>query len=244
MRILVINPNTTEAMTQAIAKTAQEFASPGTEVVPLTPLFGADGIDSNFESLLSAVAVMDRVATYDRPFDAVVMAGFGEHGREGLQEITDVPIIDIAEASAHVALLIGRRYSVVTTLDRSIGAIEDRLLTAGLADRCASVRSVGMGTLEFDQNPEAGMAAIVEEARRAVEDDRAEVICLGCGGMAGLDQAITAALGVPVVDPVAAGIRLAEALVGLGLGTSKVCTYAPLEAKTILGWPLSKHLTL
>ncbi|MEV6057088.1 aspartate/glutamate racemase family protein [Streptomyces sp. NPDC052107] len=244
MRILVVNPNTTEAMTEAIAMTARDYASLGTEVVPLTPLFGADGIDCNFESLLSAVAVMDRVATYDQPYDAVVMAGFGEHGREGLQEITDVPVIDIAEASAHVALMIGRRYSVVTTLDRSIGSIEDRLLTAGLADRCASVRSVGMGTLEFDQSPEAGMAAIIEEARRAVEDDRAEVICLGCGGMAGLDRAITDALGVPVVDPVAAGVRLAEAMVGLGLGTSKVCTYAAPESKTITGWPLSKHLAL
>ncbi|WP_405918205.1 aspartate/glutamate racemase family protein [Streptomyces sp. NBC_00728] len=244
MRILVVNPNTTEAMTESIAKSAREHASPGTEIVPLTPLYGADGIDCNFESLLSAVAVMDRVTTYDEPYDAVVMAGFGEHGREGLQELTDVPVIDIAEASAHVALMLGRRYSVVTTLARSIGAIEDRLLTAGLADRCASVRSVGMGTLEFDQNPEAGMAAIVEEARRAVEDDRAEVICLGCGGMAGLDTAITEALGVPVVDPVAAGIRLAEALVGLRLSTSKVSTYAAPEAKTIIGWPLSERLAL
>jgi allantoin racemase len=88
------------------------------------------------------------------------------------------------------------------------------------------------------------MAAIVEEARRAVEDDRAEVICLGCGGMAGLDKAITDALGVPVVDPVAAGIRLAEAIVGLGLSTSKVSTYAAPESKTIIGWPLSKRLAL
>jgi allantoin racemase len=244
MRILVINPNTTESMTEAIANTARQYASPGTEIVPLTPLFGADGIDCNFESLLSAVAVMDPIATYDQPFDAVVMAGFGEHGREGLQEITDVPVIDIAESSAHVALMIGRRYSVVTTLDRSIGAIEDRLVTAGLADRCASVRSVAMSTLELDQNPAAGIAAIVEQARRAVEDDRAEVICLGCGGMVGLDKAIIDALGVPVVDPVAAGIRLAEAIVGLGLSTSKVRTYAAPEPKKIIGWPLSKHLAL
>jgi allantoin racemase len=242
MRILVINPNTTESMTETIAKTAREYASAGTEIVPLTPLFGADGIDCNFESLLSAVAVMDRVATYDQPFDAVVMAGFGEHGREGLQEITDVPVIDIAESSAHVAQMIGRLYSVVTTLDRSIGSIEDRLLTAGLANRCASVRAVGMSTLELDQNPAAGIAAIVEQARRAVEDDRAEVICLGCGGMAGLDKAITKTLGVPVVDPVAAGVRLAEAIVGLGLSTSKVRTYAAPEPRTITGWPLSKHL--
>ncbi|WP_425825586.1 aspartate/glutamate racemase family protein [Streptomyces fractus] len=242
MRILVVNPNTTQSMTDAIARTARECASPGTTIVPLTPHFGADGIDCAFESLLSAVAVMDRVATYDAPYDAIVMAGFGEHGREGLQELTDVPAIDIAESAAHVAQMIGRRYSVVTTLDRSIGAIEDRLLTAGLAAHCASVRSVGLATLELDQDPAAGIAAIVEQARRAVEDDGAEVICLGCGGMAGLDKEITEALGVPVVDPVAAGVRLAEAVVGLGLATSKVRSYANPDPKKIIGWPLSRHL--
>jgi allantoin racemase len=243
MRLLVINPNTTQSMTDAIGKAARRYASPGTEIVPLTPLFGADGIDCNFESLLSAVAVMDRVATYEDPFDAVVMAGFGEHGREGVQEIVDAPVLDIAESSAHVASMIGRSYSVVTTLDRSIGSIEDRLLLAGLAARCASVRSTGMSTLELDEDPEAALRAIVEQARQAVEVDRAEVICLGCGGMAGLDDAIGNSLGVPVVDGVGAGVRLAEALVGLGLRTSKVCTYArPDDSKHIVGWPLSRHL--
>jgi len=243
MRILVINPNTTQSMTAAIGETARRYASPGTEIVPLTPLYGADSIDCNFESLLSAVAVMDRVATYDQPFDAVVMAGFGEHGREGVQEIVDVPVLDIAESSAHVAQMIGRTYSVVTTLDRSIGSIEDRLLLAGLSARCASVRSTGMTTLELDENPDAALEAIIEQARKAVEVDRAEVICLGCGGMAGLEKAITKALGVPVVDGVAAGVRLAEALVGMGLSTSKVCSYSrPDEKKKIIGWPLSRHI--
>lgn len=244
MRILVINPNTTQSMTDSIGESARRYASPGTEIVPLTPLYGADGIDCNFESLLSAVAVMDRVATYEGSFDAVVMAGFGEHGREGVQEITGVPVLDIAESSAYVAQMIGRTYSVVTTLDRSIGSIQDRLLLAGLSARCASVRATGIGTLELDADPDSALMAIVEQARRAVVDDHAEVICLGCGGMAGLDEAISTALGVPVVDGVAAGVRLAEALVGMGLSTSKACSFAPPEKKTIIGWPLSRHLKL
>lgn len=244
MRILVINPNTTQSMTDAIAASAIKAASAGTEIVALTPLYGADGVDCNFESLLSAVAVMDRVATYEEPYDAIVMAGFGEHGREGVQELTEVPVIDMCEASAHVAQMIGRSYSVVTTLDRSIASIEDRLLLAGLSARCASVRSTGLSTLELDLDPAAALETIVEQARQAVEVDRAEVICLGCGGMAGLDEAISARLGVPVVDGVAAAVRLAEALVGMGLHTSKVCTYAPPDKKTIIGWPLSHHLQL
>lgn len=242
MRILVINPNTTQSMTDSIAASARKFASPGTEIVALTPAYGADGIDCNFESFISAVAVLDTVATYNGDYDAIVMAGFGEHGREGVQEITTVPVIDICEASAHAAMMVGRAYSVVTTLDRSIASIEDRLLLAGLSDRCASVRSTGMSTLELDEDPQRALAAIVEQARQAVEKDRAEVICLGCGGMAGLDEAIADQLGVPVVDGVAAGVRFAESLVGIGLTTSKVGTYATPDIKTIVGWPLSAHL--
>jgi allantoin racemase len=101
-----------------------------------------------------------------------------------------------------------------------------------------------MSTLELGQNPAAAPTAIVEQARQAVETDRAEVICLGCGGMAGLGKAITEALRVPVVDPVAAGVRLAEAVAGLGLSASRIRTYTSPEPKTIIGWPLPKHLSL
>jgi allantoin racemase len=242
VNILVVNPNTAQSMTDSIAATARGAASPGTGILAVQPFFGPEAIDCAMESYLSAVAVMDRILAVQQPYDAVVLAGFGEHGREGVQEIVEVPVLDIAECAAHVAQLIGRSYSVVTTLPRSVGAIEDRLRLAGLADRCASVRSCGLSTLDVDQDPAAATAAIVAEAERAVRADHAEVICLGCGGMAGLDEAITAALGVPVVDGVAAGVRLAEAVVGLGLRTSKVCTYAPPEPKRISAWPLSPHL--
>jgi allantoin racemase len=241
MRILVVNPNTSSSMTGAIARSARRAASPGTEILAVQPSFGPEAIDCASESYLSAVAVMDRIMAVDEPYDAVVLAGFGEHGREGVQEITDVPVMDIAESSAHVAQMIGRGYSVITTLARSVGAIEDRLRLAGLADRCMSVRSCGLSTAEVDADPQAAVAAVLAEAERAVHEDRAEVICLGCGGMAGLEEAITARLGVPVVDGVAAGVRLAEAVAGMGLRTSKVCTYAPPPDRAAPAWPVLRR---
>lgn len=244
MKILVVNPNTSASMTDAIAATARQHAAPGTEVIPLRAAYGSEGIDCNVDSLISAVAVMDLLTTYRGEFDAVVMAGFGEHGREGVQELLRVPVVDICEAAAHVAQLLGRTYAVVTTLARSVSSIEDRLLLAGQRARCASVRSTGMTTAETDAHPEAAYTAVVEQARLAVEVDRAEVVCLGCAGMAGLAEAVTAAVRVPVVDGVAAGMRLAQALVGLGLGTSKVLTYATPEPRPLVGWPLSAHLDL
>jgi allantoin racemase len=239
MKLLVVNVNTTASMTAAIADSARSVASPGTEIVGLTPAVGAESVEGNFESYLAAVAVMSAVVTYDGPFDAVVQAGFGEHGREGLQELLDVPVVDITEAAGHVASLIGHRYSVVTTLDRTVPLIEDRLLLAGLRERCASVRSSGLTVLQLEEDPETAVKAIVREAELAVRDDRAEVICLGCGGMAGLDEAVRQATGVPVVDGVTAAVKLAESLVGLGLSTSKVRTYARPRPKRVTGWPLT-----
>ena len=150
MKIIVVNVNTSQSMTEIIAEGARRYASPGTQTVALRPFFGPEAVDCNFESYLSAVGVMDRVLAYDEPFDAVVLAGFGEHGRDGLQELLRQPVVEICEASAQVAMLVARSYSVVTTLQRSVPAIEDRLKLAGLLDRCASIRASGMSTLELD----------------------------------------------------------------------------------------------
>jgi allantoin racemase len=239
MRILVANVNTTQSMTDSITAAARAAASPGTEVVGITPRFGADSCEGNFESYLAAVAVMDAVTRYEGEFDAVIQAGYGEHGREGLQELLDVPVVDITEAAAATAMYLGHKYSVVTTLDRAVPLIEDRLKLAGLDARCASVRASGLGVLELEEDPERAVKEIVAQAEAAVHDDRAEVIVLGCGGMSGLDAQIRERCGVPVVDGVAAAVAVAEGLVRLGLTTSKVRTYAPPRPKSVTGWPVS-----
>ena len=238
MRILIANVNTTEAITEAIAEQARTVASPGTEIVGLTPWFGAESVEGNFESYLAAIAVMDRVLAYEGPYDAVIQAGYGEHGREGLQELLNVPVVDITDAAASTAMYLGHAYSVVTTLDRTVPLIEDRLKLSGLYDRCASVRASGLAVLELEADPQRAVEAIVEQAERAVRDDKAEVICLGCGGMAGLDEQIRQRTGVPVVDGVSAAVTIAEALVRMGLSTSKVRTYATPRAKKVVGWPM------
>ena len=246
MRILVLNPNTSERMTAEIAAAARAAAASETEIVCMAPWFGSTAIDSAAESYLSAVGVMDVVATLvaSKTFDyaAVVLAGFGEHGKDALQEMLAVPVFDIAECAAHVAHLIGRRYSVITTLARSIAPIEDRLTLAGLNAHCASIRACGRSTAEVDADPVGAVAAIVEEASRAVSDDGADVICLGCAGMAGTTAAITAKIGVPAIDGVAAAVAMAQAITGLGLSTSKAGAYAPGPDNPRSHWPLSRAL--
>jgi allantoin racemase len=238
MRILVVNVNTTQSMTDSIAAQARTVAAPGTEIIELTPRFGAESCEGNFDSYLAAIGVMDRVLSYPDPFDAVIQAGYGEHGRERLHEVLDEPLVDITEAAASTAMFLGHKYSVITTLDRTVPLIEDRLKLAGLDARCASVRASGLGVLELEEDPARAVATIVEQAARAVAEEKAEVIVLGCGGMAGLDEQIRKRTGVPVVDGVAAAVTIAESLVRLGLSTSKVRTFAAPRPKKLTGWPL------
>ncbi|MET9560443.1 aspartate/glutamate racemase family protein [Streptomyces tauricus] len=229
MRIVVTNCNTTQSMTEEIVRGARAAAGPGTTVLGLTPAWGPESAEGWLDSYLSAAAVLDTLRTYQEqedhdPYDAVVMAGFGEHGREGVRELVDVPVVDITEAAAHLACLLGRRYGVVTTLERSAGQIEDSLYTAGVARNCAVVVGTGLGVLDLGdrERTEAAFVAAAERAR----DAGAEVLVLGCAGMTGLQRAVGEKLGMPVVDGVGAAVKLAESLVSLGLTTSRAGGYA------------------
>ncbi|MEU4654261.1 aspartate/glutamate racemase family protein [Streptomyces sp. NPDC023723] len=240
MRIVVTNCNTTRTMTEEIVQGARAAASPGTLVTGLTPGWGPESAEGWLDSYLSAAAVIDTLRTYDGPpYDAVVLAGFGEHGREGVRELVGVPVVDITEAAAHLACLLGRRYGVVTTLERARGQIEDSLETAGVARNCAAVVGTGLGVLDLDDG-ERTRAALLTAAER-VRAAGAEVLVLGCAGMTGLRRSVEAVgeeLGLPVVDGVAAAVRLAESLVALGLTTSRAGGYAaPLPKRREWGRP-------
>ncbi|MEW1717969.1 aspartate/glutamate racemase family protein [Streptomyces sp. NPDC093109] len=224
MRILVTNCNTTRSMTEEIVRGAEAAAAPGTAITGLTPGWGPESAEGWLDSYLSAAAVLDTLRGYDGPYDAVVMAGFGEHGREGARELLDTPVVDITEAAAHLACLLGRRYGVITTLDRTRDQIEDSLRTAGVDRNCAAVVSAGLGVLDLRDERRTTEAFLTAAAR--ARDAGAEVLVLGCAGMTGLQRTVGERLGMPVVDGVGAAVKLAESLITLGLTTSRTGGYA------------------
>ena len=235
-----MNVNTTTSMTDAMRVAAAAVAASGTEVIAAQPHFGPPSVEGYYDSYISAAAILDRLATWDGPpFDALIWAGFGEHGREGAQELLDVPVITITEAAAMAACLVGHKYGVITTLHRAMPQIEDQLRIAGLLDRCAAILAADLGVLELDEDVERTTERLVEVGVAALEAG-AEALCLGCGGMAGMAARLSERLGVPVVDGVEAAVKLAEALHALGLRTSKVNAYGTPRPKPIVGWPISQ----
>ena len=242
MRIVIVNVNTTATVTESLRHHAAKFASPGTEIKAVTPFFGPRAVEAYFDSQISAVAVMDRVAALTTPYDALIEGGFGEAALPGLQEMVSVPVISITEAATFIACLLGMRFSIVTTVPRAAQQIADRLLLAGLRDRCASIRPTGLGVLDIERDPDTAAAAIIDAAAHAVADDGADVICLGCAGMIGLQDQVTEAISAPVVDGVLAAVKLAETLHGLGLKPSQP-TPGSQRQPDVVGWPFHRYLT-
>jgi allantoin racemase len=234
MRIHVVNPNTTRSMTQKIAAAAKVAASPGVEVTAVNPDYGPASIEGFFDEAFSVPGLMEEIAKA-RDADAFVIACFDDTGLEAARCATHAPVIGIGEAAFHMASLIAAKFSIVTTLTRSIAPIEHNLAKYGLKPRCARVRAIDVPVLALE-DPSSGARRLIErEIERALAKDGAEAIVLGCAGMTDLARDLERSVGVPVLDGVACAVSLAESLVRLGLKTSKRNTYAPPLAKAYTG---------
>ena len=226
MRLLVINPNSTASMTEKIGHAARSAASPGTEIVAMKPPHGPVSIEGYYDEALSVPGLLHLIQSAPA-FDAVIIACFDDTGLDAARCLTDRPVIGIGEAAYHFASMIANKFSVVTTLARSVPALEHNLHRYGLATRCARVRSSEVAVLDLEHAGSDACDRISAEIGRAVADDRAEAIVLGCAGMADLAGRLAAEHGLPVLDGVVCAVRLAEAMVGLGLRTSRLGGYAP-----------------
>ena len=128
-------------------------------------------------------------------------------------------------------------FSVVSVLDRSVKVTADVVSAYGAAPFCRSIRSTGLSVLDFGKDTDRGLSALAEQSRRAVAEDKAECVLLGCAGFVDFVEKLQRELGVPVLDGVSPAVRFAEALVGLGLRTSKVNTWTSPEKKAYTGYP-------
>lgn len=236
MLINVVNPNTTASMTRVIAAAAERVARPGTRIRAVEPAFGPASIEGAYDDAFAVPGLMTEITAGDKEGAAAhVIACFDDTGLDAARALSDAPVIGIGEAAFHMASLIAHRFAVVTTLARSIPVIENNLLRYGLDRRCARVRASEVAVLALEDPASEARAKIAGEIARALADDGAEAVVLGCAGMADLAASLSHEFGVPVVDGVAAAVSLAEAMGSLGLKTSKRGGYAAPAPKTYAG---------
>ena len=245
MKLLLVNPNTSTAMTSAMAQTAQAVAAPGTLVVGRQPSFGPVSIEGHFDDVFGAAGVAEQVRlAQGEAFDAVVIACFGDPGLDAARELTTAPVLGIAEAAFHAASFVATGFSIVTTMTRTCVIAERLVQRYGFERCCRGIHGTDIPVLALEACGEDVLAQIENAARQALRQDRSGAIVLGCGGMAALCRTLQARLGVPVVDGVSAAVKMAEALVALGLKTEKIGDYARPLPKRWVGWaaPLGEPL--
>lgn len=226
MNLLILNPNSTASMTSTITAAARHAALPGTKI---TALSGSGLAPASVEGhadaalavppMLAAIRAAERGAT---PPSAIVIACFDDPGLLAAREVSCAPVLGIAQSAIQVAMLISARFSIITTLPRSVPVIEDLVQAYGADQACRKVRSVDLPVLALESAPDEAFARLVAEGRKAMVEDGAEAIVLGCAGMAEMCASLSETLGLPVIDGVVAAVKLAEALASGGFATSKV----------------------
>lgn len=215
MRILIINPNSTAAMTRSIAEAARAVASGETRITAVNPEQGPASIQGPEDGEAALPGLFETFTRETRSgcYDAVIVACFDDTGLAELKGRSPVPVLGIGEAAFHAAMMLGGRFSVVTTLAVSVSVIEGNIAAYGFAGRCARVRASGVPVLQLDAPEGQAEVTIRDEARRALAQDGCDVIVLGCAGMADLAAGLSRDLGRPVVDGVAAAVGFCENLV-------------------------------
>jgi allantoin racemase len=226
MNILVINPNTTVGMTEKIEAAANRAAASGTQITAVTSASGPVSIEGYYDEALSVPGLL-KVIRDSADFDAVVIACFDDTGLDAARCVTDKPVIGIGEAAYSMAGMLANKFSVVTTLARSVPALEHNLMKYGLDRRCARVRSSEVAVLDLEDDSSGAYEKIAAEIARAIADDKAEAIVLGCAGMTDLASKLSQQFDRPVLDGVACAVSLAEAMARLQLKTSRHGGYAP-----------------
>ncbi|EGE56580.1 UNVERIFIED_ORG: allantoin racemase [Rhizobium esperanzae] len=235
MRILIVNPNTTASMTEKAATAARAVAASGTEIIAATSRMGPVSIEGHYDGALAIPGLLAELKERQAAgYDAAVIACFDDTGLEAARSFADVPILGLCESAIVTASFLAQRFTVVTTLERSRVLIDNLVRRYGMGAR-AKVRASDIPVLELEDAASGAIGKLRAEIERALEEDGAEAIVLGCAGMTDLARQLQEIYGVPVVDGVSAAVKQAEALVSLGLSTSKRGSYATPLPKPFTG---------
>ena len=211
----------------------QALASPGTEVtVKPAGQKGPETVESIYDVAMSTPWLLEEIRKAEgEGFDAVIIPCMADPGLHAAREISNIPVIGESEISCLLATALGHKFSVLQPIKQSIGVARQNLRSYGLDGSLASVRTIDVDVNEMVADPEAMKQATIREGRKAIDEDGADVLVVGCGFMAAIVDALQDELGVPVIHPYAAAIKYAEMLVAMGLSHSKKAYMTPPKKK-------------
>ena len=225
MKILIINPNSDLEMTRAIQQTAEKFVDKDVHVVCMPTPNAPEFIETYEDQLNAAPGMMKLVKEHENDFDGFVIACHCDPNLDAIKELTIKPVVGIGEASMKLASMLGDSFAVISMTEQSIPNKKALIRKYGLQDSMASVRAPLNKDKGLDEEEK-----YLRTAKLAIQEDKAEVIVLGCAGMTGLDKKLEKELGVPVLDGVVCALIIIIGFVKSGLSTSKVRRYKGLSS--------------
>ena len=237
MRLLFINPNISESVSELIGSEARRAASRDTEISVLTAPFGVAYIETRFEALIGAYATATLAAEHHAKHDAIVVAAFGDPGLAGLREALPIPVLGLTESALMSASMLGQRYSIVAISRRITAWYRETVEANGLGQRLASIRHLDQPLADIGRVQEDHAERLVSLCERAVKEDGADVIVLAGAPLAGLARTVRDRIPVPVVDGVSSAVRHAETLVALNPRPASAGSFAPPPVKPNRGLP-------
>jgi Asp/Glu/hydantoin racemase len=243
-RILLCNPNTTAAVTDLLVAAAAPVAAAGTRILPLTAPRGVPYISSRTEAQLGGAQLLETLAEHAPGADAAIVAAFGDPGLLAARELFDIPVIGMSEAAMLTACMLGRRFAIVT-FARALGPwYEECVAMHGLQGRCAAIRMLDGAFRDIAGVQAEKEALLVELANQAVRQDEADVVILAGAPLAGMAPKVADRIPVPLVDPIAAAVKQAEALVALRPRKATAGSFArpPGKPSTGLAPPLAARI--
>lgn len=242
-KLLVLNPNTCQEMTADIKETIALIRRCGMDVQVCSVEFGPRSLESFYDYNLASYAMLKYFKDHPecKP-DGILVACFGDPGLYALKEISDCPVIGIAEASLSIALLLGQKFSILAASDKAIPLMYDLVNNYGLNSRIASVESLHSSVLKLEDDRNEALSSLVYAGQNA-KNKGAEVLVLGCAGMTGMRHAAEQELGIPVLDPVELAYKQLELIVELNLSVSKQGLFqTPREQVLEKDWYLNLSL--
>lgn len=235
MKLLLVNPNVTGAIAEVMAAEARRSAGPDTEIKVASASYGTLYIENRVEAAIAAHAVLEVLAEHGTNCDAAVVAAFGDPGVFAAKELMPIPVVGVSEAAFLVAYTQGKRYSIVCLTDRLRTWYMECAEEHGLHGRLASARAIPVPVPDITTAKADLVAELTEQCRLAVEEDGAEAVILGGGPTAGLAREIADQVPVPLIDPIACAVKLAENLVDLALRAPERGSFAQPASKPSQG---------
>jgi Asp/Glu/hydantoin racemase len=235
VRILLLNPNMTDDVTARMAEAGQAVASAGTELVPLTASRGVPYISTRVEAQIGGAIALEMLAAHEGKVDAAIIAAFGDPGLFAARELFDFPVIGVSEAAMLTACMLGKRFAVVTFSSSLVSWYRDCIEVNGMEDRCAGIHALDLSFAEVTSDQHGNSDSLVRFAEKVVGENGADVLIFAGAPLAGLARRERDRIPVPIVDPVSAAVKQAEALVALAPRKAVSGSFQRPAAKITIG---------